>query len=737
MDIASKNNKQIILRRVATYVALVLAMSVGHFLLRKSTWQGSALLFTLSNVIPIVLAVIIGIVGLVRFYSKKTNIFLFISIGFLGTAFLDCYHAIVNSYYFYPPFPPTLYYHLSWSWFASSFFLSLFFWLSWAAWKREERKGLSVKINERNIFLSAGFLTILCLILFTLPLPRVRFPENLFPRPQELIPAIFYFLALLGYLNKGYWKQDRFEHCLVLATIFGFLGQTLFMSFSAELFDVMSGAAHFLKNITYLMVLSGLVTSMYYLFIQAEESAQEISKVNEKLRVESEKSHQLASYDSLTELPNRHLLQDRLTQALAQARRNDKIVGTLFLDLDRFKVINDSLGHVSGDLLLKAVAERLKICLRDTDTVARVGGDEFIIIITNITQKEDVIHLAQRVIDQFSSPVILKDHEVFVTTSIGISLYPSDGGDIETLLKHADIAMYRAKEVGGSNYQFYTMDMNSRALERLALENKLRRALENEELLLHYQPQVDLATGQTFAVEALLRWNNPELGFMLPGQFIQLAEETGLIVPIGEWVLYTACEECKAWQKAGFSPVRVEVNLSNRQFNDERLKETISHVLKDTGLKPQYLGLELTESSIMEDPEAAIETLRELRALGIRITIDDFGTGYSSLSYLKRFPFDALKIDYSFVHGINANPEDTAIIKAIISLAHSLHKEVIAEGVETDKQLAFLRTHKCDKIQGFYFSRALPAEEVKIKYLIHPLQRHKSKPALMEKTVKL
>jgi diguanylate cyclase (GGDEF)-like protein len=509
------------------------------------------------------------------------------------------------------------------------------------------------------------------------------------------------------------------------------------MSFSAELFDVMSGAAHFLKNITYLMVLSGLVTSMYYLFIQAEESAQEISKVNEKLRVESEKSHQLASYDSLTELPNRHLLQDRLTQALAQARRNDKIVGTLFLDLDRFKVINDSLGHVSGDLLLKAVAERLKICLRDTDTVARVGGDEFIIIITNITQKEDVIHLAQRVIDQFSSPVILKDHEVFVTTSIGISLYPSDGGDIETLLKHADIAMYRAKEVGGSNYQFYTMDMNSRALERLALENKLRRALENEELLLHYQPQVDLATGQTFAVEALLRWNNPELGFMLPGQFIQLAEETGLIVPIGEWVLYTACEECKAWQKAGFSPVRVEVNLSNRQFNDERLKETISHVLKDTGLKPQYLGLELTESSIMEDPEAAIETLRELRALGIRITIDDFGTGYSSLSYLKRFPFDALKIDYSFVHGINANPEDTAIIKAIISLAHSLHKEVIAEGVETDKQLAFLRTHKCDKIQGFYFSRALPAEEVKIKYLIHPLQRHKSKPALMEKTVKL
>jgi EAL domain-containing protein (putative c-di-GMP-specific phosphodiesterase class I) len=281
------------------------------------------------------------------------------------------------------------------------------------------------------------------------------------------------------------------------------------------------------------------------------------------------------------------------------------------------------------------------------------------------------------------------------------------------------------------------MDMNSRALERLALENKLRRALENEELLLHYQPQVDLATGQTFAVEALLRWNNPELGFMLPGQFIQLAEETGLIVPIGEWVLYTACEECKAWQKAGFSPVRVEVNLSNRQFNDERLKETISHVLKDTGLKPQYLGLELTESSIMEDPEAAIETLRELRALGIRITIDDFGTGYSSLSYLKRFPFDALKIDYSFVHGINANPEDTAIIKAIISLAHSLHKEVIAEGVETDKQLAFLRTHKCDKIQGFYFSRALPAEEVKIKYLIHPLQRHKSKPALMEKTVKL
>jgi diguanylate cyclase (GGDEF)-like protein len=420
----------------------------------------------------------------------------------------------------------------------------------------------------------------------------------------------------------------------------------------------------------------------------------------------------LAYHDALTGLPNRPLFIDRLIVALAQATRSPQPLAVFFLDLDRFKDINDSLGHSVGDSLLKAVAERIRRCVREGDTIARFGGDEFTLMIPKIETVEDAAKIAQKIIDTLKIPFVINERELFITTSIGISLFPNDGMDPETLVRNADSAMYRAKDQGRDNYQLYAPTMNARALERLALENLLRKALSHKELVLHYQPVVDARTQAIVGVEALVRWQHPELGLLSPAHFISVAEISGLIIPIGQWVLRTACRQLRAWQKKVEYPLSVSVNLSARQFQAPDLMNQIRAALHDTGLPPTSLQLEITESNAMQNADNTMYVLAELKALGVRIAMDDFGTGYSSLNYLKRFPIDTLKLDQSFVRDVVDDRSDAAIVSAVISLAHSLNLQVVAEGVETAAQLEFLRKERCDFIQGYFYSAPLSAEQL-------------------------
>ena len=432
--------------------------------------------------------------------------------------------------------------------------------------------------------------------------------------------------------------------------------------------------------------------------------------VTEKKMYEKRLDH-LAHHDLLTGLPNRLLLSDKLVQRFTQARQQNNSLAIMFLDLDRFKLVNDTLGHSVGDLLLKEVAMRLSANVRDTDTVARMGGDEFIVIVGEIESPKDIIAVANKLLKTLSDPFLLDNHELFISTSIGISMYPADGMDVETLVKNADTAMYRAKEQGRNRYHLYTEALNAAVVERMTLENNLRKALERDEFLLYYQPRVDMATGKTVGAEALVRWQHKELGLVSPDQFIPLAEETGLIVPISDWVLREACNQNKAWQDAGLPPIDIAVNISARLFQQEGLQFTINKVLMETGLDPEHLELELTESTLMHDPDLAIEILYQLKAMGVRISIDDFGTGYSSLNYLKRFPIDALKIDRSFVKEITTNADDAAVATAVVAMARSLKLKVVAEGVETLEQLEFLRSLNCDEIQGYFINRPANVEE--------------------------
>ena len=419
----------------------------------------------------------------------------------------------------------------------------------------------------------------------------------------------------------------------------------------------------------------------------------------------------LAGHDALTSLANRNLLGDRITQAMAHARRNGLLLALLFLDLDRFKGVNDSFGHELGDSLLLEVSHRLKDVIREGDTVARQGGDEFIILLTDIQRPQDVTAVANKIFDAFLTPFVVRGHELFVTTSIGATIFPDDGEDMQSLLRNADTAMYRAKEERGNAFEFYSREMSVRALERAELESALRRALERKEFELFYQPKVEATNGRIIGAEALIRWNHPEMGLVSPTRFIPMAEEIGLIVPIGDWVLHTACAQNKAWQDAGLPPICISVNLSARQFRQENLVESVATALHDMGLAAHHLELELTESIVMNSAELFISKLKELEDLGVQLSIDDFGTGYSSLSYLKRFPLHHLKIDQSFVRDIATDADDAAITSTVISLGHSLNLKVIAEGVETEEQVAFLRDHNCDEMQGYYFSKPLPAKE--------------------------
>lgn len=418
----------------------------------------------------------------------------------------------------------------------------------------------------------------------------------------------------------------------------------------------------------------------------------------------------LSEHDYLTGLPNRTLFQDRLQQAILQSERNGEKLAVAFIDLDRFKNINDSLGHHVGDKLLHAVSERLKQSVRNSDTISRQGGDEFMLLLTSLHRREDAIQIIEHIQAAIADMYLIDDYEFNVTSSIGLSLYPDDGRDYDTLIKNADAAMYQAKSAGRNSYHVFTDELKERAVERVQIEAGLRRALENNELRLHYQPQIDIETGTLIGAETLVRWHHPELGMISPLRFIPVAEESGLIVPIGEWILHQACKQARQWQLDGFA-LTIAVNISAVQFRHKSLEDTVNRALAYSSLPPQLLELELTEGLIMEGSDTIIGIMERLRGIGVKLSIDDFGTGYSSLSYLKRFPIDKLKIDQSFVRDITTDPDDAAITRAIINMAQSLKLKVIAEGVEHAEQLAFLREHHCDEYQGYFCSKPVPADD--------------------------
>ncbi len=432
--------------------------------------------------------------------------------------------------------------------------------------------------------------------------------------------------------------------------------------------------------------------------------------VTERRRAE-ERVQYLANYDVLTGLPNRFLMQDRLTQVIAHAHRNRLRVALMYIDLDRFKVVNETLGHYVGDALLKQAAERVRKSSRDADTVARVGGDEFTIVFPNVTSLQTLSAAAGAMLADLAKPFPSDGQELFVSASVGISLYPDDANGVDELIKHADAAMSSAKHLGRNNFQFFTPGMNQEAQDRMLIEAGLRAAIQRDELSLLYQPKIDLATRRIFGAEALLRWKHPKLGMISPSRFVPVAEESGLVGQIGEWVLKTACRQMREWQDAGYS-LQIAVNVSARQFADYDVAELVMDIMRETGALATNLELELTESAVMSDAESSIVTLERLAALGVKIAIDDFGTGYSSLSYLKRLPLDLLKIDQSFVRDISSDPNDAAIVRAIITLARSLGIKVIAEGVENEAQLAFLNAYGCHYGQGYLFGRPLTAAQL-------------------------
>lgn len=440
----------------------------------------------------------------------------------------------------------------------------------------------------------------------------------------------------------------------------------------------------------------------------------ESQKLVEKIENTKAKLNHLAHHDALTDLPNRMLLQDRLTQAIELAHRQGKQLAVMFIDLDHFKYINDSLGHATGDGLLKSVAKRLLDCVRQSDTISRQGGDEFIVLLPSIEHAEYAALSAKKILMSLELPHLVEQNEIFIGASIGIGIYPDDGDDTRTLLKNADIAMYHAKQYGRNNFKFFEQGMNDRAIERQSIETSLRRALERDEFILHYQPKVCLNTGIVVGVEALIRWQHPERGFLLPGQFISIAEECGLIIQIGRWVLHTACRQAQLWIKEGFPAIVISINTSALELRADDFLKNILCVLRETNVEARYLEIELTESVLIQNADSAYSVLQALSDLGIKLALDDFGTGYSSLSYLRRFPFNNLKIDQSFIRQLTNDPDDGTLVSAVINMGRSLKMCVIAEGIETSEQHDYLLSQRCEQGQGFYLARPMLADELSV-----------------------
>jgi diguanylate cyclase (GGDEF)-like protein len=498
------------------------------------------------------------------------------------------------------------------------------------------------------------------------------------------------------------WTSARELYGFPLAILVGLSVDEQMAGTRAQMRDTLGWAAF----ASFLVVtLSGLLGRMNWQLMQAR------SRESEAKLAHAERVEYLAYHDGLTELPNRSMFSRALSQSISEAQRYDRRLAVAFLDLDRFKLINDTLGHEAGDQLLQQVAARLKGCVRDSDTVARLGGDEFVVLLPELTDEKHASIVAQKILAAVAKPFTLIGQEFRVTASIGISTYPQDGRDEQTLTKNADIAMYQAKAEGKNNFQFYSEELNANSLERLTLESSLRHALERNEFRLYYQAKRDIASGRITGMEALLRWEHPDLGTVAPMQFIPIAEETGLIILIGKWVLKTVCLQSIAWQKQGLPALSIAVNLTARQFRDEHLLTDVTSILTETGMDPRLLEIELTESLMIHDVENTLRILTGLKAVGIRVAVDDFGSGYSSLALLQRFPLDTIKIDRSFVRDIGGTTEDTGLADAIIAMGKSLSLTVVAQGVETKEQADHLRLHACDELQGFYFKRPLPVDE--------------------------
>jgi len=575
-------------------------------------------------------------------------------------------------------------------------------WLLFGVYELLRRRPVRMRV-ARQVIVALAVIGALSALIFIGPAWPAAYRHFTRVGVRSLLSAAAFFIA-----SVAFWKARKrragIGFTMISAAFFAYaLQQTHYLVISVvSLSGSEAGYVVYLGYVDFLlqsMVGVGMIASL----LEDEREASELAAV--------EAGH-LAYHDAMTGLPNRPLFMDRLIVSVAQASRANQKLAVFFLDLDRFKDINDSLGHSTGDALLKAVAERIRRCVRDGDTVARFGGDEFTLLIPKIENIEDAAKIAQKIIENLKIPFLIAEREMFVTTSIGIAIFPSDGQDPETLVRNADTAMYRAKDQGRDSYQLYAPAMNARALERLGLENMLRKALSQREMMVYYQPLIDLASKRIVGLEALVRWQHPGLGFLLPAHFISTAELSGLIIPIGQWVMLTASKQLRQWQKRVDSELTVSVNLSARQFQQPDLVSSVAEVLDETGIDPRTLELEITESNAMQNAEITIHTLRELKALGVRISMDDFGTGYSSLNYLKRFPIDTLKLDQSFVREVNTDRRDAAIVSAVISMAHSLDLTVVAEGVETEEQLAFLRQQGCDRIQGFLFSAPMSAEEL-------------------------
>ncbi|GIM45626.1 hypothetical protein DNHGIG_11750 [Collibacillus ludicampi] len=508
-------------------------------------------------------------------------------------------------------------------------------------------------------------------------------------------------LAVSFFLSRKFQAYSKFKKILVLMIL------DLFLAISGVLLSFYMKNSYHLPNalpvefmFAYLVLNALGMWMSAYLIETLKERNQDRMKVNH-----------LAYHDSLTDLPNRTLFFSELKNAIDQAEKNNQVLAVMYLDLDRFKYVNDTFGHHVGDELIQQFSMRVVKCIRDTDLVARMGGDEFTLLLKDIKSTDCALNIARRIIGSFEEPITLTNQELFVTTSIGIAFFPKDGTDAQTLVKNADTAMYKAKEKGRNHYQLYESTLTQHVSKKLILESSFRKALEQHQFFLLYQPKADIHSNRIIGVEALLRWKHPELGEVPPAEFITLAEETGFIHSIGKWVLYTACNQNKSWQDKGLPRIPIGVNLSMHQFQRDDLVGTIQSVLKQTGLAPQWLELEITESAIMNNPEEGAKKIKQMKELGIHLSIDDFGTGYSSLTSLKRFPVDTLKIDQSFIRELTTDPKDAAITRAIITLGRSLNLKVIAEGVENEEQLAFLRNQDCHALQGYLFSHPLTAHE--------------------------